>query len=52
MLVPGAWTVQQGHDVVEDVEAELRKRLPHATVFTHLEPAEDPRSFADTALDR
>jgi cation diffusion facilitator family transporter len=52
VLVPGAWTVQQGHDVVEDVEAELRTRLPHATVFTHLEPAEDPRSFADTTLDR
>jgi cation diffusion facilitator family transporter len=52
VLVPGAWTVQQGHDVVEDVEDELRRQLPHATVFTHLEPAEDPRSFADTALDR
>ena len=52
VLVPGAWSVQRGHDVVEDVEAELRRRLPHATVFTHLEPAEDPRSFADTALDR
>ena len=52
VLVPGAWSVQHGHDVVEDVEAELRRRLPHATVFTHLEPAEDPRSFADTALDR
>jgi hypothetical protein len=24
----------------------------HATVFTHLEPAEDPRSFDDTTLDR
>ena len=52
VLVPGAWTVQRGHDLVEDVEAELRRRLPHATVFTHLEPAEDPRSFADTTLDR
>jgi cation diffusion facilitator family transporter len=52
VLVPGAWTVQQGHDVVEEVEAELRRRVPHATVFTHLEPAEDPRSFADTTLDR
>ena len=52
VLVPGAWTVQHGHDVVEEVEAELRHQLPHATVFTHLEPAEDPRSFADTALDR
>jgi cation diffusion facilitator family transporter len=52
VLVPGAWTVQRGHDVVEEVEAELRRRLPHSTVFTHLEPAEDPRSFADTDLDR
>jgi cation diffusion facilitator family transporter len=52
VLVPGAWSVQQGHDIVEDVEAELRRQLPHATVFTHLEPAEDPRSFADTTLDR
>jgi cation diffusion facilitator family transporter len=52
VLVPGAWTVQRGHDVVEDVEASLRERLPYATVFTHLEPAEDPRSFDDTRLDR
>jgi cation diffusion facilitator family transporter len=52
VLVPGTWTVQHGHDVVEEVEAALRQELPYATVFTHLEPAEDPRSFADTALDR
>src|SRR5689334_19381525 len=52
VLVPGSWTVQHGHDVVEQVEAALRERLPYATVFTHLEPAEDPRSFDDTALDR
>src|SRR4051794_8523229 len=52
VLVPGTWTVQRGHDVVEDVEARLRERLPYATVFTHLEPAEDPRSFADITLDR
>jgi cation diffusion facilitator family transporter len=52
VLVPGAWSVQRGHDLVERVEAQLRERLPYATVFTHLEPAEDPRSFDDTALDR
>ena len=52
VLVPGAWTVQRGHDVVEEVESALRERLPYATVFTHLEPAEDPRSFDDTRLDR
>jgi cation diffusion facilitator family transporter len=45
VLVPGMWTVQRGHDVVEQVEAALRERLPYATVFTHLEPAEDPRSL-------
>ncbi len=52
VLVPGAWTVQQGHDLVERVEDDLRERLPHATIFTHLEPIEDPKSFADTELDR
>lgn len=52
VLVPGAWSVQRGHDLAEDVEEKLRERLPYATVFTHLEPAEDPRSFDDTALDR
>jgi cation diffusion facilitator family transporter len=52
VLIPGDWTVQRGHDVVEEVEAALRERLPYATVFTHLEPAEDPRSFDDTTLDR
>jgi len=52
VLVPGDWTVQDGHDMAEAVEAALRRRLPYATVFTHVEPVEDPRSFEDTALDR
>lgn len=52
VLLPGTWSVQRGHDVVEQVEAALRERLPYATVFTHLEPAEDPRSFDDTGLER
>jgi cation diffusion facilitator family transporter len=52
VLVPGAWSVQRGHDVTEEVEQALLRALPHATVFTHLEPAEDPRSFADVSLDR
>jgi cation diffusion facilitator family transporter len=52
VLVPRAWTVQRGHDEAERVEAALRDRLPYATVFTHLEPLEDPRSYDDTKLDR
>jgi divalent metal cation (Fe/Co/Zn/Cd) transporter len=52
VLVPGAWSVQQGHDLAEEVESALRASVPNATVFTHVEPADDPRSFEDTALDR
>ncbi|MDQ2622777.1 MAG: cation diffusion facilitator family transporter [Actinomycetota bacterium] len=52
LLVPGDWTVQEGHDLAEKVEGDLRSRFAHATVFTHLEPMEDPVSFADTGLDR
>lgn len=49
VLVPGAWTVQHGHDLLEDVEAAIRSALPDASVHTHLEPREDPRAFEDVA---
>lgn len=52
VLVPGAWSVQQGHDLIEQIEGELRTALKFATIFTHLEPIEDPASFRDTRLDR
>lgn len=52
VLVPGSWSVRQGHDLCEEIEADLRHQMPYATVFTHLEPAEDPRSFDDATLDR
>jgi divalent metal cation (Fe/Co/Zn/Cd) transporter len=52
VLVPRGWTVQRGHDEVERLEGALREQLPYATVFTHLEPLEDPRSYDDTRLDR
>lgn len=52
VLVPGEWSVRRGHDLVERVEARLRAEVPRATVFTHLEPIDDPRSFADRELDR
>jgi cation diffusion facilitator family transporter len=52
VLVPGEWTVQAGHDFAEQVEGDLRTAVGQATIFTHLEPVEDPVSFADTELDR
>ncbi len=47
VLVPGQWTVQRGHDVLEHIEADIRKTLGEANVDTHLEPVEDPASFSD-----
>ena len=44
VLVPGAWTVQHGHDWSERIEADLRRALPGVHVTTHLEPKEDPVS--------
>lgn len=52
VLVPGDWSVQQGHDKAEQIESDLRALFGVTTVFTHLEPIEDPVSFEDTRLDR
>ncbi|MGA4668737.1 cation diffusion facilitator family transporter [Propionibacteriaceae bacterium Y1923] len=47
MLVPGDWTVQQGHDAIEDVTEALHEVMPELRVLIHLEPIEDPRSYED-----
>lgn len=52
VLVPGRWSVQEGHDWSERIEADIRRTLTHAHVTTHLEPMEDPLSLADQGLDR
>jgi cation diffusion facilitator family transporter len=52
ILVPGDWTVQRGHDLLERIEDEVRATVPLSTVFTHLEPIEDPASFEDQHLER
>lgn len=52
VLVPGSWTVQQGHDVLESIEQSIMRRLTGVTVVTHLEPIEDPSSYRDQHLDR
>ena len=52
VLVPGAWTVQNGHEWSERIEADIRQAVPGAHVTTHLEPLEDPVSMMDQSLDR
>jgi divalent metal cation (Fe/Co/Zn/Cd) transporter len=52
VLVPGRWSTHKGHHLVEDVEKDIRNVLPGVTVFTHLEPVDDPLSFEDIGIDR
>jgi cation diffusion facilitator family transporter len=52
VLVPGGWTVQRGHDLVEEIEAEIRAMVPFSHLTTHLEPIEDPLSHSDAVLER
>jgi len=52
VLVPGQWTVHDGHASLEQIETAVRQALPGTTIFTHLEPLEDPKSWQDTELDR
>jgi len=45
VLVPGAWSVHDGHHVMEQIESDIRQAVTDATVHTHIEPIEDPISF-------
>ncbi|MFT4200829.1 cation diffusion facilitator family transporter [Gordonia sp. (in: high G+C Gram-positive bacteria)] len=50
MLVPGEWSVQRGHDLVEEVEQRLHEEVEDLVVTVHLEPIEDPRSYESDRL--
>jgi divalent metal cation (Fe/Co/Zn/Cd) transporter len=52
VLVPGSWTVQRGHELLEKIEGEIRVQLPNVSVLTHLESLDDPASWKDIALER
>jgi cation diffusion facilitator family transporter len=50
--VPGAWSVQEGHALLEEIEADIRESLRPVSIITHLEPVEDPASWQDIPLIR
>jgi len=52
VIVPGNWTVHEGHQLLERIEADLRFKLPKVTLFTHLESLDDLASWDDIMLDR
>nr|WP_256361125.1 cation transporter dimerization domain-containing protein [Methylomonas koyamae] len=45
VLVPGQWSVQQGHDLLEDIERRIMDNLDNIDIDTHLEPIEDLASW-------
>jgi len=45
VLVPGGWTVQQGHDLLESMERQIMDRFDNIDIDTHLEPIEDLASW-------
>lgn len=50
VLVPGVWSIQEGHDLCEEIEQAITAALPMTDVDTHLEPVEDPVSWTDAEL--
>ncbi|MGE5129593.1 MAG: cation diffusion facilitator family transporter [Sphingomonadaceae bacterium] len=52
LLVPDDWTVHHAHQIAEEIEARIGALLPHASLFSHIEPISDPRSYDDIELER
>jgi cation diffusion facilitator family transporter len=52
LLVPGDWTVRQGHQLAEQIETEIIQAIPQSNIVTHVEPVEDPISQDDINLQR
>jgi len=52
LLVPDDWTVHHAHQIAEEIEARIGALVPHASLFSHIEPISDPRSYDDIELDR
>ncbi|MBI4973183.1 cation transporter [Candidatus Roizmanbacteria bacterium] len=51
VLVPGDWSVQKGHNLLEEMEKGIRGLIPRITVTTHLEPIDDPVSLEDGGIE-
>ncbi len=51
VLVPGDWTVDRGHKLLERMEEDIRSALPNVTVITHLESIHDPASWEGNLAD-
>lgn len=47
LLVPGAWSVNEAHDLCEEIETAVKETFDGVVVTGHIEPREDPRAYRD-----
>ena len=52
LLVPGSWTIHQGHQLADQVETQVKQAVPYSNIVTHVEPVEDPLSQEDQYIDQ
>jgi cation diffusion facilitator family transporter len=52
LLVPGHWSVKEGHSLAEQIENQVMTAVENANIVTHVEPIEDPLSMKDSSIDR
>jgi divalent metal cation (Fe/Co/Zn/Cd) transporter len=52
ILVPGDWTIQQGHDLLESIETKISNEFTKIDIDTHIEPIEDFTSWLHTHKNR
>lgn len=53
LLLPGNWTIKEGHDLADKIERDIIEMFNEPiTVDTHLEPIEDPSSMNDIGIYR
>lgn len=51
ILVPDEWTVQRGHELIEEIVGDIHTAVPGSNILTHMEPLDDPLSMADIELE-
>jgi cation diffusion facilitator family transporter len=47
IVVPPTWTVRMAHELANTIEREIIDSVSFASVITHIEPNDDPRSYTD-----
>lgn len=49
-IVPGAWSIKEGHDFVEKIEREIKQEINNIDVLSHIEPFECETSWDDVGF--